>query len=82
LFFQVINDLDSPVWLPAWLFRVIENTIPSGWRFNVFGNDLEMVLGPEFVAADEQAYKRMVELYPAAVEAFWRNVKNRSGRSE
>jgi len=29
------------------------------------------VLGPEFVAADESAYNRMVELQPESVTAFW-----------
>lgn len=82
VFFQVINDVDYPDWVPAWLFRVIDNTIPAGWVFNVFDDNVEMVLGPDFIASDQQAYDRMVELHPTAVVAFWSHVKTSMTRSE
>lgn len=74
LFFQVINDANLPDWLPAWFFRLTERSLPHDWIFNLFENELEVVIGPTFVATDASAYRAMVELHPLSVEAFWLNV--------
>ena len=76
VFFLVIDDIKYPVWLPAWLFELMDREIPPGWIFSAFDDEVEIIVGPEFIAKDEQSYGRMVELHPSAVEAFWRYVKD------
>src|SRR5258708_1620663 len=36
VFVQVLDDLDTPVFLPRVLFNVVESTIPDDWICNVF----------------------------------------------
>lgn len=75
LFFQVINDFQIPDWLPSWLFELTDRSIPNGWLCSFFNDDIEMILGPCFLAESQDAYQAMVELTPESVEAFWHNVK-------
>jgi hypothetical protein len=72
---QVIDDLKYPAWLPAWLFDVVDPTVPSDWICNVFHDDPVLVAGPTFVAKDQEAHARMVELEPHEVDLFWKRVQ-------
>jgi len=74
-FFQIINDINFPVWLPSWLFNLTDKSVPAGWVFNFYEDEIEVLLGPDFIAQDQDAYQSMVEMIPSSVEAFWRNVK-------
>lgn len=76
---QVIDDLEYPAWLPAWLFDVKDTELPSDWICNVSREEPALVLGPEFVAKDRSAYNRMVELDSESVEMFWKRAKERLG---
>jgi hypothetical protein len=78
LFAQVVDDTRLPAWLPTWLFEVREPALPPDWICNLFGGEVQMVLGPDFIARDEDAYSRMVELDPSSVQLFWRRVKQLS----
>jgi hypothetical protein len=69
--FQVIDDHWHPCWWPAWLLEVTDCSIPPGWICNVFHGQPAMVLGPEFIARDQQSYSGMVELDAEQVERFW-----------
>jgi hypothetical protein len=73
VFFQIVY-LKFPIWLPAWFFEVRDATIPNDWICSLPGDHLQMVVGPEFLAADEASYNRMVELEPELVAAFWQRV--------
>lgn len=79
LFLQLVDDTDGIAWLPAWLFDVRDSSLPEDFICNLFGGEVGMVIGPEFVAADESSYSRMVELDPALVERFWGRLEKRSG---
>jgi hypothetical protein len=46
--FRVCNDKEEPILYPKELFRVIDNSIPSGWIMVDFG-DGEYSLGPREV---------------------------------
>src|SRR5437764_303797 len=60
LFFLVINDLEYPDWLPAWLFKLTDKTLSSDWICCVFGDGSEMIHGPRSVAESQEAYQAMV----------------------
>jgi hypothetical protein len=75
LFFQIVNDVEYPSWLPSWLFTLSDKSVPSGWVCSIFDDEIEMILGPKFIAESQATYEAMVELTPNSVEQFWRNVK-------
>ena len=81
LMLNIVDDLGYPNWNPSWLFDVVELTLPHDWECNLFKGDLGMVLGPEFVARDEGAYSRMVELDAEQVERFWKRLDEVKGDS-
>jgi hypothetical protein len=72
---QVIDDLGYPSWKVNWLFDVVDGSLPSDWVCNVLHDDPSLLLGPEFVARDEQAYGAMVELDADQVDRFWKRVR-------
>jgi hypothetical protein len=82
VFLQVLVDTDHIIWLPAWFFDVCDPTVPNDWRCIFPTGDLQMVLGPDFVAADEDSYNNMVELHPESVAAFWRRFDAKTQASE
>ncbi len=74
VFFQVIVDANHITWLPTWFFDVCDASVPGDWICSLPGGNLQIVLGPAFVAADESSYNRMVELDSESVTAFWKRV--------
>lgn len=75
---QIINDVDIIDWLPAWFFQTVDAAIPEDWIVKLLDGNLQLVMGPDFVAADEAAYSRMVELEPEPVAAFWQRLDARA----
>ena len=78
VFLQLVGDAGIIMWLPAWLFKVDDNSIPEDWVCSLPGNSLQSVLGPRFVADDESSYNRMVEQNMDSVAAFWQRVEAKS----
>ncbi len=74
VFLQIITDVNISGWKPSWFFEISEATTPNDWVCCLPGGNLQMVLGPAFVAADESSYNRMVELDSESVAAFWQRV--------
>lgn len=74
---QIVDDLRYPSWQPAWLFSVVDSGIPSDWICNVFDSG-SVMLGPEFVAKDEESYTDMVELAADQVDRFWKRIESLS----
>jgi hypothetical protein len=74
VFLQVVVDANHITWLPSWFFEISEARTPDDWVCCLPGGNLQMVLGPEFIAADESSYNRMVELDSKSVTAFWQRV--------
>jgi len=72
---QVVDDLKYPAWLPAWLFDVVDAAVSSDWICNIFRDDPVLVAGPAFVAEDQAAHARMVELEANEVDLFWKRVQ-------
>jgi len=71
---QIVGDVNIITWLPSWFFEISEARMPGDWVCCLPGGSLQMVLGPEFIAADEPSYNRMVELDSKSVAAFWQRV--------
>jgi len=71
---QIVGDVNIVTWLPSWFFEISEATMPDDWVCCLPGANLQMVLGPKFLAADESSYNRMVELDSESVAAFWQRV--------
>ena len=72
VFALVIDDLNTPVFLPASIFETISPEVPCDWICNLgVDDDLEMILGPEFIAKDLEAYSSMVDQESDQVERFW-----------
>ncbi|WP_437779222.1 hypothetical protein [Sorangium sp. So ce1097] len=74
---QVVDDLGGSSWRASWLFDVVERSIPTDWICNILHEEPAMLLGPEFVAKDEDSYGAMVELEAEQVDRFWKRVNAR-----
>jgi hypothetical protein len=72
---QIITDADWPSWRTAWLFDVIDRSIPSDWICATFHDEPSLVLGPEFIARSIEDYEAMVELVTEKVDRFWQRVE-------
>jgi hypothetical protein len=72
---QIIDDLNYSDWVPASLFEIVDRTVPSDWVCLLQNRSLRMVMGPEFIAKDEESYGSMVENDPDAVKQFGNYVK-------
>lgn len=84
LMFQIIDTANWPGWLPSWLFENVDKSIPDDWICTIYDTEPEMLIGPDFVAKDQAAYTRMVELDSESQRMFWERVKRREegGRDE
>jgi hypothetical protein len=72
---QIIDDLNYPFWFPASLFEIVDRTVPNDWICLLQNRSLRMVMGPEFIAKDEESYNSMVEIDLDAVKQFGNYVK-------
>ena len=78
-FFLIVSERRLPEWVPAVLFRLTDNALPPGWVCSLGDEDVEMVLGPAFIADSIEDYGAMVELYDGSVRQFWWHVESSSG---
>jgi len=70
VFLCILDDLDNPAWLPSFLFETIDSSMPKDWNANLLKDEPALVVGPEFISKDQEAYEQMVELLPSKVEQF------------
>ena len=75
---QVVDDIGMPSWRPAWLFEVVDPSLEDDWVSNIFHGQLTLVVGPDFIARDEESYRAMVELDEQQVERFWKRIECRA----
>ncbi len=81
-FFLIVDDLDTPVFLPAWVFSLTSREIPSDWICNAhLGDEVELVIGPDFIARDLTAYVSLVDQEPETLDHFWRYRSTKGDRS-
>lgn len=82
VFLQILNDLNLIAWLPAWLFKTMDASIPSDWICKSFQDEPGLILGPKFVASDISSYGRMVELEPEPVKLFWQRLRKMDRKAD
>jgi hypothetical protein len=74
-FVQIVDDKDTPVFLPRALFEMVVADIPNDWICTIFpAGPVQLVLGPTYVAKDIDSYNAMIDQEAAQVERFWRRV--------
>ena len=76
-FFQFVDDLDDPNWMPSWCFSPTDPAPAQDWICNAISSgdgQTLFLLGPEFVVRDEAAYDAMVSLDPEQVHRFWKRL--------
>lgn len=75
LFLQIVDDLGYPSWKPMWLFNASGGVLPRDWICSSFPEEEpQLIVGPDFIARDQSAYSRMVELDAEQVDRFWRRL--------
>ena len=78
-FFLVIDDLDTPVFLPSWAFSLTSKDVPEDWICNTdLGGEVDLVIGPEFIARDLEAYIAMIDQETKPLNLFWRRASSTS----
>jgi hypothetical protein len=71
MFFLIVDDLNMPVFVPSILFRRLTTNLPSDWVCSTsLGHEVDLVLGPEFIAQSLEGYNAMVDQERDAVEAL------------
>lgn len=72
-FFLVVDDLETPAFLPSWAFAVTSKEIPTDWICSAdLGSEVDLVLGPKFIAGDLEAYVGMIDQETELLDLFWR----------
>ena len=80
LYLLVVDDLEMPAWREISFFEMVSASQPNDWVCNAVNyNDILLLVGPPFIAKDIDCYRSMVELEPASVSAFWKDVHARVG---
>jgi hypothetical protein len=75
-FVLVIDDLDTPTFLPQVVFEMVNPTISASWICNFFPDcAVRLVAGPEFIAKDFESYNAMIDMEYEQVKAFWNYVQ-------
>jgi hypothetical protein len=78
-FLLVVDDLNTPSFRPRVAFDTIEAGVPADWICNTFANGpIQLLLGPEFIAKNADAYNAMVDQERVQVEAFWQRIGQRT----
>lgn len=78
-FLLVIDNLNTPSFHPRVMFETIEPSIPTDWVCNVFpSGPIALLLGPAFIARNQEAYNDMVDQRIAQVNALWQRVRERT----
>lgn len=72
-FLLIVDDQGEPSLVPAWFFRVDTGAVPQGWVCAIgLGGGVDVVMGPDFVARDLDAYASVVDHAPEVMDAVLR----------
>ncbi len=75
-FVHVVDDQETPRFLPRALFEVVDGGIPEDWQCNLFPEGpVQMVFGPAYVAADLGCYEATVDQRRPQMAELWRRVE-------
>ncbi len=62
-------------WYSSWFFETVDTTLPSDWICSVFPTAPQVLLGPAYVARDQEAFTRMVDKELTEEDLFWERVQ-------
>jgi hypothetical protein len=75
VFFLIVDDMDTPTFVPARLFTLDPSGMPPDWVCNAsLPGGVDLVLGPDFIARDIDAYTSMIDQETDQIARFWRHV--------
>lgn len=77
VFFQIIGDSGVISWMPSGAFKVVDHSMPRDWIANMIDEEVSLIIGPDFVARDKEAYADMVELDSEKVRLFHHRLEKR-----
>lgn len=66
IYFHIINDANLPSSLPAFLFEVVDRSLPPDWECNLLGLGT-LVMGPSFICESDEAFDAMEDQEPEAM---------------
>jgi hypothetical protein len=79
VFVLVVDDKETPIFLPRTIFDVSDPGVPGDWICNVFPEGpVQLVLGPPFIAKDLDSYNAMIDQRMEQVTQFWKRVESLS----
>jgi|SRR5690554_275010 len=70
----MLNDSGLAMWHQAWLFDVLDKTIPEDWVTNFFhvqNSGSAIIMGPEFIVKNRASYTEMVLQEPPTYDRFF-----------
>jgi hypothetical protein len=75
VFLLLVDDINTPIFIPAPLFEIISSEIPSDWKCNLIGRlDLELIMGPDFLSKDLDAYIGIVDQDAELLTKLWNRI--------
>ena len=74
-FYLVVDDLNTPVFLPASLFELKDAKPGQSWLVGAnLSEQVLLVIGPHFICDSIDSYSDMVDQVWASVERLWRTI--------
>jgi len=81
ILFCVFDKFEDFTWDYPWMFEVLDGAVPDDWIVNCFDGAVSMIVGPEFLAKNVEAYQEFVELVPEAVQRMRERWRTRCDQS-
>ncbi len=79
VFFLVMDDTNNPTFIPSEIFNIVKGDLPVDWKCNFFPKSgVDLVLGPEFIAHDIEAYSAMVDMEWGSVEKLLELIESKN----
>lgn len=76
VFLLVVDDKETPMFLPRFLFETSSSVMPDDWICSVFiEGAVQCVVGPEFLACNAAAYNAMIDQERRQVDRFWERIE-------
>lgn len=76
VFLLIVDDLNATVFVPALIFEILCQDMPADWICGVITKSgVDVVVGPDFVARDLDAYCSMVDMESDSVDNLWRRIE-------
>src|SRR5262249_20766652 len=76
-FVLLVDNYGMPSFFPRMLFSVTNSKIPADWICNIFATGpIQLIIGPDFIAADLDSYNEMADQAWSKVEMLPRRIES------